>query len=1366
MLGSSGLTEELGRVPLPGHEATLMEKVVKVIRNEPGCALLLHPIAESAPFYAQYRARIAEPMDFDTLQANVASTAGTVVNTWNTGISAQVSPTMSYEYLDEFARDARRIFSNAIRYNSYLDKSSTALRKTFISLLYKFEARWLDWNKKNFPRDLIAPPSKPLKLCLSAVETALATLTTNTNLPKDIKVSVVSSFIDPVHIQLGPQALQDYLQKVGSPVDMGTIIEKLVGGAYDSTEPFLADVQRVADNCRVYWEGREQEGGNIYIADAQAMVDKIRAVVTTNPQRYNDMPVLPPVVDVPLSPEAGGTTAAGGSGRKSGAGDHGDEGCGSKATKTLKLSLGRAGKSPATSATSTASPSLAENAPLDGQAASSTEIKPEAGRSEEGGAAADAGVDQVASSEGAKKKRAPRRRRKKDEEGDLEALAGKLEKGDKVMANYKYGGKWYPGKIEKERTQGTYDVRYDDGDREQGVERERIRLKERAVLAELPPLPTSPPPRQGLMEKNNFWLPPQAHTEHESDNQLIRRAQKYIVTMAEGCLAELQNHYMVSNLAASGKVSTCGPFLRPVDPRYFPDYVDFMAREGREIMNLQVISRKLRADKYSTKVTPILEDMKKVRDNAHAYNVGDENIELRLMADATYNYFHYLIKRCVTALMYSNDTGVKEKVLDPELMPYLDQPTQQDVLTYLKILDDEHVAAWNVWLTGEKKKRALLDAQRSEAVAALKAEQEAIVNELMGANQPADDVVDMHEADDLKTIEAQLEWGIDLGAENYEEPLTLHLGSKSKTSKSKSGTNKVNMNAFLHEKKGWELTAVKVMEKITKHPLVDMSKPDRVLTDFFHPVVDMFPQLAEQYLSIVSAPMDLTMLTNQLNMGTILDAEEFYEKLSSVFLNLALYNSRGGLMEHEKFAAEQMVKKGNHLADYVKWLCLESFSVKSAEIEEASDRPEMLGCLRASQVIAMREAREAILQKSPLSGSVADCKKLLASLKRTKGKQETIAMGWFCVPVVMPSDYSVYVRKPMDLGTVQKKLHKGLNKSHEGGYMSYGEFLNDLRLTFKNSIKYNAVHMQDEGSATVHKAASNFLGRLEELLPSWTVDVAEKCQREAITASHEEQLQREQLERLLEEKRQLDAFAEQELARRLAEDRQFQDDMDVEKKKAKTEEERKEQDLHEALLRGDSLQALEEEQEQAEIEGNVSVLPAFLKAVSELRIQGVGCNGQLPSQLIPHAQKKHELLENAWEAWEPLRQHGVGVVKADQRLSPSNAAEITTPGEKPKRGSTSFSGLGIATSTAGMSEKTGESASKRARKSALTSSVPLQQRNTASGKWRAMIDEDLDDDNTIQVVPVNMSMKIEKRDDMGDPESRDRKNISVKALFM
>ena len=75
-----------------------------------------------------------------------------------------------------------------------------------------------------------------------------------------------------------------------------------------------------------------------------------------------------------------------------------------------------------------------------------------------------------------------------------------------------------------------------------------------------------------------------------------------------------------------------------------------------------------------------------------------------------------------------------------------------------------------------------------------------------GVNQPVEEeVADYDQVDNLKLSRLNFEWGIDLGAENYEEPLTLNLGSKSKTSKSKSGTNAVNMNAFLHERKAGNL---------------------------------------------------------------------------------------------------------------------------------------------------------------------------------------------------------------------------------------------------------------------------------------------------------------------------------------------------------------------------------------------------------------------------------------------------------------------------------------------------------------------------------------------------------------------------------
>ena len=50
-----------------------------------------------------------------------------------------------------------------------------------------------------------------------------------------------------------------------------------------------------------------------------------------------------------------------------------------------------------------------------------------------------------------------------------------LKRGSKVEANYGGRGKWYAGKIERTNSNGTYDVTYDDGDKERGVPKDRIR---------------------------------------------------------------------------------------------------------------------------------------------------------------------------------------------------------------------------------------------------------------------------------------------------------------------------------------------------------------------------------------------------------------------------------------------------------------------------------------------------------------------------------------------------------------------------------------------------------------------------------------------------------------------------------------------------------------------------------------------------------------------------------------------------------------------------------------------------------------------------------------------------------------------------
>ena len=50
-----------------------------------------------------------------------------------------------------------------------------------------------------------------------------------------------------------------------------------------------------------------------------------------------------------------------------------------------------------------------------------------------------------------------------------------LREGDRVEGNYRGRGKWYAGKITRDRDNGTFDIAYDDGETESRVAEENIR---------------------------------------------------------------------------------------------------------------------------------------------------------------------------------------------------------------------------------------------------------------------------------------------------------------------------------------------------------------------------------------------------------------------------------------------------------------------------------------------------------------------------------------------------------------------------------------------------------------------------------------------------------------------------------------------------------------------------------------------------------------------------------------------------------------------------------------------------------------------------------------------------------------------------
>ena len=72
-------------------------------------------------------------------------------------------------------------------------------------------------------------------------------------------------------------------------------------------------------------------------------------------------------------------------------------------------------------------------------------------------------------------------------DSDLGGASGDFVEGDKVEVLYKgKGTKWFSGKISRVNRDGTYDIRYDDGDSESGALKVNVRRHPDAAAASRP----------------------------------------------------------------------------------------------------------------------------------------------------------------------------------------------------------------------------------------------------------------------------------------------------------------------------------------------------------------------------------------------------------------------------------------------------------------------------------------------------------------------------------------------------------------------------------------------------------------------------------------------------------------------------------------------------------------------------------------------------------------------------------------------------------------------------------------------------------------------------------------------------------------
>lgn len=57
------------------------------------------------------------------------------------------------------------------------------------------------------------------------------------------------------------------------------------------------------------------------------------------------------------------------------------------------------------------------------------------------------------------------------------------------------------------------------------------------------------------------------------------------------------------------------------------------------------------------------------------------------------------------------------------------------------------------------------------------------------------------------------------------------------------------------------------------------SPSQHAAADFFHPVVAIYPDIEAAYLAVVKAPMDLSTLANYLHENSLIDEEDYFEKV-------------------------------------------------------------------------------------------------------------------------------------------------------------------------------------------------------------------------------------------------------------------------------------------------------------------------------------------------------------------------------------------------------------------------------------------------------------------------------------------------------
>lgn len=574
-------------------------------------------------------------------------------------------------------------------------------------------------------------------------------------------------------------------------------------------------------------------------------------------------------------------------------------------------------------------------------------------------------------------------------------------------------------------------------------------------------------------------------------------------------MVRVKSHEMKSKVSGHS-IPTAKPFLEAVDPRLYPDYFQVVEQP----IDLRRIDRSLTTDKYWVTPMSLVYDMRLLRDNCHLYNTGIQGLEVRLMSDALVSYFEALYREVIRRF----------EMRGGELEVFLREKDEAAAAVYMA---QEPIEA-------ERKRKEAADVQAQKDAQRDRDRQRRLAKE-----QAEKDAARLYEeAQAMQVVQAAAAQEERMRAEAAEQGFNMSLllpgKHAAKGSKSSKGSSAAMPPPPMRESAAWELACDKIFKRIAKHDYCDLNRTT-VIANFFMPVVDVSPDIREEYLAKVEFPMDLGTLQYELTYQGVLDSQDFFEKITRVFQNTVTFT---GLRQDGGEFAKKMCDRCSHMVNLIKWLSLEQLPVVD---DEGLENPEEMGPLRVSNRQAARDQRKEMLTQAYVR--VPKLVEMLLKKLESSNRKEMLPFRDPIKTELLPTYYQ-YVRRPMDITTIRNKL--ATNK-----YANYWQPVEDLRLVFNNARIFNGAHMQsDPISKTFHNYAVMLGEKLEVLVwTDYSIDALDRLMKFKLSDETKQKIEQETKERLAQERAKRDAIFEEEKANLMRKDPNFAFDQDRDAKR-------------------------------------------------------------------------------------------------------------------------------------------------------------------------------------------------------------------------